>query len=168
MECPRCGLENPSTAVRCDCGHDFSKANIQLEDRSEEVREQQAGLRRSSFRPGLILSVVVAMGAVGVGVVFISRADSTRWWSILGRWKLTEDRPGVSGDTGPGRPLPPDRKNRKNESVMTVSFLPPGDVRMLLPGDSETTEFRAFLRFWLLSQKCDQDSCGNGSWAQQW
>ena len=23
MECPNCGLENPDTAILCDCGYDF-------------------------------------------------------------------------------------------------------------------------------------------------
>src|SRR5438105_3443638 len=25
MDCPRCGLINPPTALRCDCGHDFQQ-----------------------------------------------------------------------------------------------------------------------------------------------
>ncbi|MBD3271214.1 MAG: hypothetical protein GF384_01590 [Elusimicrobia bacterium] len=29
MKCPRCGLENPETTQRCDCGFDFYKKTIE-------------------------------------------------------------------------------------------------------------------------------------------
>jgi Domain of unknown function (DUF4328) len=29
MQCPRCGLYNPDSALRCDCGHDFKTGTIQ-------------------------------------------------------------------------------------------------------------------------------------------
>src|SRR6266567_3557520 len=28
MECPRCGLANPATAIRCDCGYDFRSGRM--------------------------------------------------------------------------------------------------------------------------------------------
>jgi membrane associated rhomboid family serine protease len=29
MECPICGLLNPDTALRCDCGYDFQKRSLE-------------------------------------------------------------------------------------------------------------------------------------------
>jgi len=29
MKCPRCGLFNPDTAQRCDCGYDFATKTVQ-------------------------------------------------------------------------------------------------------------------------------------------
>ena len=29
MECPRCGLLNPDTAIRCDCGYDFQSRTVE-------------------------------------------------------------------------------------------------------------------------------------------
>ena len=29
MDCPHCGLINPDTAQRCDCGYDFEKGTIE-------------------------------------------------------------------------------------------------------------------------------------------
>ena len=50
MKCPNCGLENPPSASRCNCGYDFSKgaapkksleeqAKVMREDHEKEVRK---------------------------------------------------------------------------------------------------------------------------------
>lgn len=52
MECPRCGLLNPETALRCDCGYDFAtqtvKASYIPENRKsfpKEIEWTNFGLR---------------------------------------------------------------------------------------------------------------------------
>ena len=35
MECPHCGLINPDTAERCNCGYTFTKPKISLVDAGE-------------------------------------------------------------------------------------------------------------------------------------
>src|SRR6059036_1012286 len=37
MNCPQCGLMNPPTAVRCDCGYDFAGHHSRLEGNSQPV-----------------------------------------------------------------------------------------------------------------------------------
>ena len=56
-DCPTCGLINPSEAQRCDCGYDF------------ETRRMQ----RSYLRPKQAARTV-AIGAVGIGTVFVALA----------------------------------------------------------------------------------------------
>ena len=35
MECPTCGLFNPRTAERCDCGYEFTAQKVSLMDAGE-------------------------------------------------------------------------------------------------------------------------------------
>ena len=56
-DCPRCALINPSEAQRCDCGYDFESHRMQ----------------RSYLRPKQAARTA-AIGAVGVGAVFVALA----------------------------------------------------------------------------------------------
>jgi hypothetical protein len=77
MNCPGCGLFNPSTAARCDCGYDFragQRANSYLS------REEQAAARgafgRSTFR--------VVVGCLGALVITVCAALFT-WFLFVNR-----------------------------------------------------------------------------------
>ena len=59
MECPHCGLINPETAQRCDCGYDFTTKTLEEPyDRSQEDQAQENGNGRpmkNVFRIGFII-----------------------------------------------------------------------------------------------------------------
>ena len=42
MDCPRCGLINPNTALRCDCGYDFDSKTV---EKSYALQQRPKGLR---------------------------------------------------------------------------------------------------------------------------
>src|SRR5262245_5685597 len=46
MQCPRCRLESPPSALRCDCGYDFSSRSV----RSSHLRRAEA----DRYVPGLL------------------------------------------------------------------------------------------------------------------
>jgi len=59
MRCPSCGLENPNSAIKCDCGHRFAGSP---EDRL--LAEVSAiGRRVESIRKAVLLFVVITLGA---------------------------------------------------------------------------------------------------------
>lgn len=80
-KCPRCGLFNPATAQRCDCGYDFETGIV-------KNAYFKQGLPRE-FRTYLILAVVLNLVA---GVAAAASGDFTRIagtivWSV-GIWWL--------------------------------------------------------------------------------
>jgi hypothetical protein len=66
MTCPRCKLLSPGTAVRCDCGYDFTSGTIQRPDPRERRNSQnyQMGVILSAASFGLGVVATVALAAV--------------------------------------------------------------------------------------------------------
>jgi hypothetical protein len=62
MDCPRCGLTNPATASRCDCGYDFQTRTI-------ERPFYQQKLPRDIKR---FLVLIVVLNAISAAVVLAS------------------------------------------------------------------------------------------------
>ena len=65
MKCPNCKLENPPTALRCDCGYDFPSATAATADRwrrmmSENNFEERL-LKRLTWA---ILAIVLLAGVI--------------------------------------------------------------------------------------------------------
>jgi len=80
MNCPRCGLINPGTAERCDCGYDFISKSVQ-----ESYLTSTPSTSPSKIAIGAqVVAVVLAGGAV-----------------IWGRWMVDVAlNPGGSGEFG--------------------------------------------------------------------
>jgi hypothetical protein len=72
MDCPRCGLINPATASRCDCGYDFQTRTI-------ERPFYQQKLPRDIKR---FLVLIVVLNAISAAVVLAS-GDPTRLLFVL-------------------------------------------------------------------------------------
>ena len=64
IECPKCGLFNPDTAVRCDCGYDF-------------VLRQQVSATNVVSKSGAAV-ITGAASYEDVSIVDI-KCPSTRW-----------------------------------------------------------------------------------------
>ena len=70
MKCPRCRLENPPTAQRCDCGYDFPTGQLKP---SYLPAHEQRGKRSVSFaglvpRLGALLIDALIFWTVGMGI----------------------------------------------------------------------------------------------------
>lgn len=66
MKCPHCGLINPESAQRCDCGHDFEKGTIQKPNQGQESQENvgnQSSLK-NVFRIGFIIAWVFVLSFI--------------------------------------------------------------------------------------------------------
>jgi hypothetical protein len=76
--CPRCGLTNPGTALRCDCGWDFksrstAQSYVQARGVSQAQRKQRA---KDQILVGTLLIVggtvltVASLQSSGGGIIF--------------------------------------------------------------------------------------------------
>ena len=79
MQCPKCKLENPASALWCDCGYDFSTGKVDEVHKTAPIRgrgEVTDGLTDGYFSfqkmisPTLI-KVVYVIGMVGIIVAAI-------------------------------------------------------------------------------------------------
>ncbi|GEM_PF-3417528 len=50
MQCPNCGLTNPETAQRCDCGYDFLSTTIEEPYYKEKIDPSLRGVEREKLR----------------------------------------------------------------------------------------------------------------------
>ncbi len=83
MKCPKCGLENPTTALWCDCGYDFQRHAMRA-PASQAVRPIEATARtpKKRFRmretPTTLSAYFIVNGVIGAlaglaGLAGISR-----------------------------------------------------------------------------------------------
>lgn len=64
MQCPKCRLENPPTAQRCDCGYDFESGKMEKSYLNDKV-----GLGRKAGRWLLTLGWIFAILGGWLGVI---------------------------------------------------------------------------------------------------
>ena len=65
MKCPRCGLINPESALRCDCGYDFKSHTIK---QSYLTQPQQKAIGQGQSARGGCLTSYLVLGFVGAGL----------------------------------------------------------------------------------------------------
>jgi hypothetical protein len=86
MDCPRCGLVNPSTAERCDCGYDFETKTVKTPYSVESLggATPRLGLPYTLYLYALaMLFWFRALAFLGIAlVVGFGRAQETPWRSI--------------------------------------------------------------------------------------
>jgi hypothetical protein len=80
MECPRCRLINPDTALRCDCGYDFESKTV---EKSYFAQPLPSGLR-------IFVIVVIVWNGIGL-VGCLASGDMIRLlvtgvWMALVYW----------------------------------------------------------------------------------
>ena len=80
MKCARCGLYNPGSAQRCDCGYDFEKRTVEEAYFKQELPKQ------------IKTYLLVTIGAnVALGLVVLEQGDAARIvatlvWSVVVYW----------------------------------------------------------------------------------
>ncbi len=63
VKCPRCGLINPDTAQRCDCGYDFASKKVGKPFYAQEFPPEI----KSSLTLLIVINLVYAVLAVAIG-----------------------------------------------------------------------------------------------------
>ena len=58
VTCPRCGLYNPESAERCDCGYDFASGEVKTSYLSTVHTPRSSRLKRKSIPLMLLLTVL--------------------------------------------------------------------------------------------------------------
>lgn len=58
-KCPRCGLWNTDSAIRCDCGHDFVKTTAQEALALRHSEAVQTGARNMSYGALLFIGGII-------------------------------------------------------------------------------------------------------------
>jgi hypothetical protein len=72
-DCPKCGLTNPASALRCDCGFDFSSKKVEASYLSQEelarVQQQtQNDVLSYVIKGALFVAVVLAFSVISASV----------------------------------------------------------------------------------------------------
>ena len=73
VQCPRCGLYNPKSAQRCDCGYDFASGEVKTSYLVTEAVRQSTRLKRRSILLMVLLTVVT--GGIYYPSWFLLRRD---------------------------------------------------------------------------------------------
>jgi len=81
VQCPKCRLFNPDTAIRCDCGYDFRTKTIEASYLVAKRQPQSpGGSTFGGFLGGLLI------GLIGVLIIhLVTEARATRtgaWWGF--------------------------------------------------------------------------------------
>jgi uncharacterized RDD family membrane protein YckC len=76
MKCPRCGLINPETALRCDCGWDFGTGTAKESYLGKEATLKGELASLSDRFVGQFLDSFFAIAVIIAGVIFSTFSDT--------------------------------------------------------------------------------------------
>ena len=92
MECPKCKLVNPPTAMRCDCGYDFQTHTMQksyLTQRDKQLSRIGAGVAGAlliAFFVLRLMGVAAAKHSFALGIfTVVVAAIFVRFWFWKGK-----------------------------------------------------------------------------------
>lgn len=109
MVCPKCGLINYDTALRCDCGYDFRSGKVKASylsgkdlEKQQAKGEKEIATKRIAVRIGLILLgaglLIAGVGLnqppiyiTGIGLVFLVSVVNSLGF-IRSRQKATDKK----------------------------------------------------------------------------
>jgi hypothetical protein len=89
VKCPHCGLVNPSTAQRCDCGHDFDKEAL-MDQGMSPVETGPIGIADQGWLwaarcSALISFLITLIGAFTPGAGLLTFSIAAWWLLSLGQ-----------------------------------------------------------------------------------
>ena len=70
MKCPKCGLENPDIAERCDCGYDFASGEMKRSYLTAAQKPAQEGMFRETDYVPFMLGVFLIGGLIAVPLTY--------------------------------------------------------------------------------------------------
>ena len=75
MRCPNCGLINPESAMRCDCGYDFDSKSMKnpyltVKER-EQIKESEKGEYYAAAKIGINKGMMGGVIMIAIGVVML-------------------------------------------------------------------------------------------------
>jgi len=80
MKCPRCGLFNPETAQRCDCGYDFDTRTVKNAYFKQDLPREF----KTYVILAVVLNVLAALAAVAsrdiVNIMLAIAWSAAVWW----------------------------------------------------------------------------------------
>ncbi|MDA2930376.1 hypothetical protein MYX84_10595 [Acidobacteria bacterium AH-259-O06] len=71
MKCPRCGLINPDTAQRCDCGYDFEKGTVESSYYKQELPKDIKTYLIIIVVVNVLVALAALMGGDPIRIVFV-------------------------------------------------------------------------------------------------
>lgn len=80
MICPKCGLENPDTAMRCDCGFDFTTDYVPVDRKTIRRKRDIASIKRFGLNA---LSFVLSMISIQIARALVSDYGSSPGIKVL-------------------------------------------------------------------------------------
>jgi hypothetical protein len=64
QQCPYCGLTNPHSAKRCDCGYDFQSNKLLPHGKHNKLLEKAIGDIKKAYIAGYLFSVIVMLASL--------------------------------------------------------------------------------------------------------
>lgn len=91
-KCPRCGLWNTASALRCDCGYDFEKGTVEESYNKLELRRSPISSLRIVLPLLFIINIWVGSSSLTKGLTAgnLALLGLSLLWSVIVYWLTSQ------------------------------------------------------------------------------